>query len=31
MEEYMVTKTREVIMMFKNSKDPKVAISSIDV
>ena len=29
-EEYMVTKTREVIM-FKNSKDPKVATTSIEV
>ena len=30
MEEYMVTKTREV-MMFKNSKDLKVATAGIEV
>ena len=29
-EKYMVTKTREV-MMFKNSKDPKVATACIEV
>ena len=30
MEEYMVTKTRAV-MIYKNSKDPKVATASIEV
>ena len=29
-EEYIVTKTREV-MMFKNSKDPRVATASVEV